>query len=171
MRLRNYEFDLTLFESGAIERVSIMAPNRAYGFTRAAQQSTDPNNVWKVRLVRENGRELDPYDLREWKVPPAHDSSKMLSTEWRNTPRTYNVDFVLFGGAEDYEQPSAVGRINAFTEAVLDTTTPDGVMEVALSAVCDENDIGYVTDGNKEYGGVTFDLDDLVESPDYRIVT
>ena len=60
-----------------------------------------------------------------------------------------------------------VGRANAFTVAVIDSTTPDAIMEARLTYVADipggKPTSLYEIDPSRKYGGVTVDLDDPVE--------
>ena len=162
--LREYDFDVTPFAGGEVERVSIMTEYRALGFTLAALQATDPSNVWKVRLVRDNGRELDPYDVEEWRVPAEYKSRNVRPFQELGELRTYEVTFTLFGLAEAREFPSVIGRPNVFTVAAIDSSTPDAIMETELTMVSktsgDNPAGGYMINKDKKYGGVTVDLGD-----------
>lgn len=166
-KLRKYEFALTPFAGGEVERVSVLAECRAFGFTLAALQASDPNNVWKVRLVSDDGRELDPYDVEEWRVPREYSSSDVKYDE-RSVPlRAYEVDFELFGGCRSRVGFGVVGRANVFTAAAIYSDTPDAVMDTWITSVGTEMGGDYLCSIRQEekYGGVMVDLNDSIIIP------
>ena len=174
MKPRPYDFDLTPFADGAVAHVQVHARNRAIAFTLAALQATDPANVWKVALVRDNGRILDPDDVQEsHRVPQEYDSQQTRepmdldgfleqhTNDSMNltTPRGYDVGLELFGGGGTGFGIRADRRVESFTRAALDSATPDAVYEIELRGVgADQPDIIYETDPTQKYGGVTVDL-------------
>ena len=165
-KMRQYEYYLTPFAGGAVERVMVVADNRALGFSFAASQAADPNNVWKVRLVRDNGRVLDPNDIKEVEVTDQLSSSYSYPLPDDIPLRSYEVYFDLFGGSQAREGVSVAGRVNAFTAGVAASDNPDAIREVWLYFVARSTgnpvDGGYYIDGNKKYGAVMVDLDDPV---------
>ena len=167
---RSYDFELVPFAGGTVARVQVAAINRAFAFSMAAACAADPNDLWKVRLVSDGGRDLDPSSMDEWNVPagPESDlSERLVSDRLDWSGRGYGCSIQLFGGAETVEGFFASGRVNVFTAAAFETSTPDGVMGVELWTVDDSED-DYVTnrtlliDPTLKYGGVTADLDDPV---------
>ena len=164
---KEYEFHLTPFAGGAVETVRVMAQNRALGFSLAASQAADPNNVWKVRLIRDNGRVLDPDDFRESDVPSEFSSPHSYPLPSDDILlRSYDVYFDLFGGVQAREGVSVSGRINAFTAGVMESDAADAVREVWLDLVARSTgnpvDGGDYIDETKKYGGITVDLHDPV---------
>ena len=144
-----------------------MAQNRALGFSLAASQATDPNNVWKVRLVRDNGCVLDPDNAEGADVPRAHASSRSYRMPDDDVPlRWYDVYFDLFGGAQARAAVYVIGRVNVFTAGVAASDTPDEIREVWPDRVAKRQgeDLygGNYIDGKRNYGGVTVDLRDPV---------
>lgn len=164
MNLRKYEFDVTPFADGEVERISILSPNRAFGFTLAVSQTPDPDNVWRVRLVRENGREIDSGDV----IPRQnHSPGGARFQEKLGIPRSYAVELEFFGVCTALQGARVVGRVNAFAEAVMESATPDSVIEARLWSIAGDagsySEEDLELDGSKKYGGVTVDLDDPVE--------
>ena len=164
MRLRNYEFEVTPFAGTEVERIAVMSPNRAFGFTLAVSQAPDPNNVWRVRIVRDNGREIDSGDV----IPRQNRSPGGARFEEKlGIPRSYAVELEFFGACTTLQGARVVGRVNAFAEAVMESTTPDSVIEARLWSIA--GDAGPYSkedlelDGSKKYGGVTIDIDEPVE--------
>lgn len=164
MKLREYEFEVTPFADGEVERIVVMSPNRAFGFTLAASQASDPNNVWRVRLVRDNGYKIDSGDVipRQNRSPGGALFERKLGTR-----RSYAVELEFFGACTALQGARVVGRVNAFAEAVMESTTPESVVEARLWSIAgtagaySEEDLEL--DGSKKYGGVTVDLDAPVE--------
>ncbi len=164
---RSYDFKLVPFAGGAVERVQVAAINRAFAFSMAAACAADPNDLWKVRLVRDGRRNLDPSSMDEWNVPAGHESGpseRLVSERLDWSGRGYGCSIRLFGGAEAVEHFISSGRVNVFTEAAFASSTPDGIMEVELWTVSDVKDeyLSWQIDPTLKYGGVTADLDDPV---------
>ena len=170
--MRALDFELTPFAGGVTERVTVMAEHRAFGFSLAAAQAADPNNVWKVRLIRDNGKVLDPDDIdeRNWDVPFGSDP-QIYTTPDDMLPRTalrgcntalrgYGLWFDLLGRCEATETPSVMGRVNAFTGGVIWSDTPNDVAEIRLYTINIDGDYYEEVDENKKYGGIVVDLDD-----------
>ena len=163
---RPLEFELIPFAGGDIERVTVMAENRAIGFSRAASQSADPNSVWKVRIVRDNGRYLDRNDTDAHQLPLEHCTPSIRWHPDYMPYRAYIVYFDLFGRVQADEGAGVSGRINVFTAGAMLSDTPDNIWQVWLYAVAskpgDKFDF-YFIDENKRYGGVTVDLTDPLD--------
>ena len=177
--MREFEFELTFF-GGDRQLVQVVGRSRAHGFAGAPLKAADPNNVWKVRVVRDSGLYLvsefgkhrkkwdDPHPHIPVFVVPATESV-VPNGEFSPTGysagdhvRTYHMDWVFFNGALDMEMPDVSGRPNAFAACAMDTQYPDSVMEVSITSVCerDYNNTPHEVDVGKEYGGVTLDLKD-----------
>ena len=163
---RCFDFELVPFAGGTVERVRVATINRAFAFSMAAARAVDPNDLWKVRLVRDGGRDLDPSSMDEWNVPAGHESTRSARLvserlgDWSG--RGYSCSIALFGGGEAGETFLSSGRVNVFTEAAFASSTPDGVMEVELWTVSDVEDeyLSWQIDPTLKYGGVTADLND-----------
>ena len=163
VRMRPFEFDLTPFAGDEMERVRVMAENRALGFSLAASQATDPNNVWKVGLRRDDRRYLNLSEINDTQVPREFASSRSYPLPDEVPKRWYSVCFYLFGGVQADEGVYVSGRVNAFTAGVAASDTPDAICEIWLEKVSKEqgDDLGgYYIDESKKYGGVTVDLED-----------
>ena len=162
-KTRCYDFELVPFAGGTVARVQVAAINRAFAFSMAAACAADPNDLWKVRLVRDGGRDLDPSSMDEWNVPAGHESPRS-ARYLDGSARGYGCSVQLFGGGGTVAHFFASGRVNVFTEASFATSTPDGVMEVELWTVSDVEDeyLSWQIDPTLKYGGVTADLDDPV---------
>ena len=159
---RQFDFELTPFGGAPVEYVKVAAINRGFAFSRAVARASDPNNIRKAKLVRDEGRELDPHNPNESRVPPGHESFGSDRYVDR-AGRLYSVDISLFGDAGAIETVDALGRVNVFTAAAFESSTPDSVLEVALALVEDteaNRDISF--DSSLQYGGVTVDLNDPV---------
>ena len=168
MNLRVYDFTVTPFAEGEIEYIQIKAKNRAYGFTLAAAQASDPNNVWRIKLMRENGRTLNPASPEEWSVPSEYKSPTNTLYHKCDIPlRVYDVEITLFGGAYFTEGACVAGRVHAFAEALMNSTTPDGAVEVVMKRIGDAPGDAATKmlfiDPSMKYGGITVDLSDPVE--------
>lgn len=141
-----------------------MAQSRALGFSLAASQATDPNNVWRVRLVRDNGCVLDPAAAEGADVPPEYASSRSYPLPDGVPLRSYTVYSDLFGGAQARVGVDVSGRANAFTAGIAASNTPDDIREIWLdriaSEIGDSPRSGFYIDENKKYGGVLVDLRD-----------
>ena len=177
--MRPLEYDLTPFV-GPVERVRVMALNRAYGFTLAALQASDPNNIWKVRLVKDVDHYLDRKNVEDRIVQDGYQSSFTSGAQYDRSAvgRAYNADFTLFGLAGSGGSIVGVGRANVFTATAIEVDpSPDNVVEVRINMVSnlrlldsgeeyydygDEWDLQYFKQ-NRKYGGVTIDLKDEVE--------
>lgn len=144
--LREYEYHVTPFAGGAVEQVRVLAQNRGLGFSLAASQATDPNNVWKVRLVRDNGCVLDPDGAEGSDVPREHSSSRSYPAPDGDIPvRRYDVYFDLFGGAQARAGVYVSGRINVFTAGVAASDTPDDIREISLRASMEKTSTAAIT--------------------------
>ena len=180
LKKRLYDFELTPFAGGSVECVQVAAVNRGFAFSGAVAQAIDPNNIWRARLVRDGGRKLDPDNFYEYRVAPGHESVARgrMHNPAGTVLRLYHFDVTLFGGVWTPGRGVSCGRVHAFTSAVFDTSTPDQVLEVALSAVTEVEEGGgrpdrYLDrdlDPTRKYGGVTFDLNDPPGPPmDYYV--
>ena len=157
---RRYELFVAPFAGGEIEHLRVYAQNRGSAFTLAAIQASDAQNVWKITLVRDNGRVLDPMDVEEhnrvhsgWTTPLSQSEDFGGAKWWM-----YDLGFELFGGVEADEAAAAIDRAHAFTGGVIASTTPDDVRCIWLRSVCNEMDRVFEFDPRRIYGGVTFDL-------------
>ena len=161
--MRPFEFELTLFGGGR-EQVQVMASSRAVGFTAAALQAADPNNVWKVRLLRDRGRYLpEDEDLSDPDVPVVISEGEYSPRGFgRPIPswRGYDVYFELFTLAIAREYVRVPGRPNVFSAGAIASEYPDSVMEVRIDSIVDNGAFQHEVDGRKMYGGVTVDLKD-----------
>ena len=179
--MRPLEYDLIPFE-GPVERVKVMALNRAYGFTLAALQGTDPNNVWKVRLVKDVDRYLDPKDPDGRILQDGYQMSFTSGAQYDRSAigRIYSARFMLFGLAGSSMSVGGVGRASVFTATAIEVDpTPDDVVEVWINMVSNVRipesgfgeeyyDYGETSDQqyvrrNLKYGGVTIDLQDELD--------
>ena len=160
---RPFQFELTLFGSGR-EQVQVMASSRAVGFTAAALQAADPNNVWKVRLLRDSGRYLpEAEDLSDPDVPVVISEGEYSPRGFgRTIPswRGYSVYFELFTLGADDEYVCVPGRPNVFSAGAIASRYPDRVMEVSIYLIVDDGGFEHEVDGRKMYGGVTVDMKD-----------
>ena len=163
---RRYDFDLTPFAGGPVERVQVVAVNRGFAFSLAVGQASDPNNIWKARLMRDGGERLDPDNLDAGLVPSGYES---VARERMQKPpgtilRLYHFDVKLFGGVGTAQGSGSCGRVHAFTAVVFDTGAPDAIFEVTLAGIAEATEDGggpdRSFDPSKKYGGVTFDLND-----------
>ena len=159
---REFGFALTPFGGGPVEHVTARSINRGFAFSCAVSRAKDPNNIWKARLLRDEGRDLDPHDVEEYRVPPGREafgSDRYVD----RLGRIYSVSITLFGDAGSVETVDALGRINVFTEAAFESTTPDAVVEVRLLMVQDTSgQHAHEFDPQQRRGGVTIDLHDPV---------
>lgn len=165
IKKRLYDFELTPFAGGPVERVQVAAVSRGFAFSLAAAQAIDPNNIWKARLVQDEGRKLDPEDFDEYMVPCGFESVARYRMHGPAGAvlRPYHFGVTLFGGVWTSVGAGSYGRVHAFTAAVFNTSTPDAVMEVGLVAITEEEGGGgpdRELDTSRLYGGVTFDLND-----------
>ena len=164
-KMRQYELDVTPFAGGVVERVQVWAENRGRAFSLAVQQAINPLNVWAVRLVSDGDQIIDPEDRECRRVEDGYDTPIRDVGVGMSTHRAYDVGIELFGGVWTSVAVGARGRVNAFTEAVIGSTTPDSVWRTKLRAVgegiedCITGEYQSI-DSNKEYGGVIFDLED-----------
>ena len=115
---RQFDFELTPFGGAPVEHVKVAAINRGFAFSRAVAHASDPNNIRKAKLVRDEGRELDPHNPNESRVPPGHESFGSDRYVDR-TGRLYSVDISLFGDAGAIETVDALGRVRGFTRRPL----------------------------------------------------
>lgn len=159
---RKYELLVAPFACGEIEHLRVYAQNRGSAFTLAAIQASDSQNVWKITLVRDNGRLLDPMDVEEHnRVPAGWTTPLSLSEDFGGAKWwMYDLGFELFGGVEADEGAPAIDRADAFTGGVINSTTPDDIRCIWLRSVCNEMDRVFEFDPRRKYGGVTFDLVD-----------
>lgn len=73
----------------------------------------------------------------------------------------------MFGGVETSSGVGVNGRVNGFSAVVVEDSSADFVMEVWLHVVAEkegEESSRFEIDSSKKYGGVTVDLDDLVDN-------
>ena len=56
--LRTFEIRVERFAGGGSEVVTVEAVNRASSWSRAAAQVNDPNNIWRMAMLTDNGRRL-----------------------------------------------------------------------------------------------------------------
>ena len=156
---RPLEYELVPFAGGPVERVVVMAEHRALGFSLAAAEARDPNDIWKVRILRDNGVFLDPEDVdASQNIPLEHDP--VIREKFGFDPieyRDYVVQFDLFGHCEADEGVSAVGRWTSFTAAALASEAVGGndVLELWIYVIGEQE-----VDVTKKYGGITVDLHD-----------
>lgn len=156
---RSLEYEVVPFAGGPVERVEVMAEHRALGFSLAAAKARDPNDVWKVRILRDNGVFLDPEDVdASQNIPLEHDPIirhrfAFAGIEYRN----YVVAFDLFGHCEADEGIGASGRWNSFAAAALasDAVGGNDVLELWIYVIGEQE-----VDVTKKYGGITIDLHD-----------
>ncbi|MDE0447516.1 MAG: hypothetical protein OXH96_12665 [Spirochaetaceae bacterium] len=159
---RQFDFELTPFGGAPVEHVKVAAINRGFAFSRAVARASDPNNIRKAKLVRDEGRELDPHNPNESRVPLGHESFGSDRYVDR-AGRLYSVDISLFGDAGAIETVDVLGRVNVFTAAAFESTTPDAVVEVRLLMVQDTSgQHAHEFDPQQRRGGVTIDLHDPV---------
>ena len=171
--MRAFEFELTMF-GGDRELVQVMGKSRAAGFAGAPLKAGDPNNVWKVRVVRDSGLYLVPErEKEEWNNPhipffvvpdtevvvPNGELSP-LGYGASDRQRDYRMEWTFFNGVCDAEIVGVSERPNAFVACAIDTEYPDSVMQVILFGVLDDRAIPIEVDIGKKYGAVTFDLKD-----------
>ena len=168
-----YTFDLRMFDSDQLERVTVYAENRARAFSLAALQAESSCNVMEVTLIADNGVEVDPHNQGAGISSP----SPVYPARRTFTPkgRFYYIDlkFILPSDSEPGEISSycvalIFGRPLAFTDAIIDSGSPDHVWQATMSGVSekwvqergdDEGDYIDFEEG-KKYGGVTEDLHD-----------
>ena len=159
--VRPLEYEVVPFAGREAETITVLAEHRAIGFSLAAAKVHDPADVWKVRLLRDNGRFLDPNDPESSQnIPLLHDPEVYLNLEISENQiykfRSYELYFDMFGNCEAREGVTVAGRWNAFTAAVLASDmVGNAVYEVWHSSI-DANDV----DPAVEYGGVYVDLND-----------
>ena len=179
--MRAFEFELTYF-GGDRQLVQVMGRSRAHGFAGAPLEAADPNNVWKVRVVRDSGLYLVPElgeRRKKWDNPHPHipvfvvPATETVVPNGEFSPtgyfagdhvRAYNMEWIFFNRTLGGELPAVSGRPNAFAACAMDTIYPDNVREVSIASVCDRDydNTPHEVDPDKEYGGVTLDLKDPV---------
>ena len=56
--LRTFEIRVERFAEGGSEVVTVAAVNRAGAWSRAAARVDDPDNIWRMEMLTDNGRRL-----------------------------------------------------------------------------------------------------------------
>ena len=140
-RRREREFDLLASMFGGEEQeVTVTAANRAQCFTAAVLGTSDPNNVYSVTLLRDAGRELDPYETGggvevddPWPRGARYRGGDLYDESPRH--RVYHVGLELFSGVDTVLGVYAPSRAASFTAAVIYSATPDDIRLAHLSII------------------------------------
>lgn len=155
-----YEFELTTFGTPQRTlRVTVGAMCRAFGFTLAVLEAPDPNTIWKVKLVREAGREVDLE--RKIGRDLSSQNARLIDP---NRFRMYGMQFILSQGVSADVTAYVSGRASAFTAGVILSEMPDALSEIWITDIgtemngCQPLDV----DPALEYGGFVADLHDPV---------
>ena len=122
-------------------------------------EAPDPNNIWRVKLVREEGREVD----LDRKIPRRWSSRNARLIDV-GPFRQYGMRFMLSGGVSADVTANVSGRASAFTAGVILSEMPDALSEIWITDIGTE--VGgcqpvYV-DPAVTYGGFAADLHDPV---------
>ena len=169
-----YTFDLRMFDSDQLERVTVYAENRARAFSLAALQAESSCNVMEVTLIADNGVGVGVHNMDDAAISspsPFYPVRKKFAPKGR----VYFIDLV-FGSSSESEPSQATscctaiifGRPLAFSDAIIESGSPDYVWQATMSGVSekwiqhrgdDEGDDIEFVEGEK-YGGVTEDLND-----------
>ncbi|MDE0025098.1 MAG: hypothetical protein OXP69_11870 [Spirochaetaceae bacterium] len=155
-----YEFEVTTFGTPQhTSSVTVGAVCRAFGFTLAVLDAPVPNNIWKVKLVREEGREVD----LERSVPRGWSSRNARLIE-PGRFRQYGMQFMLSGGVSANVTANVSGRASAFTAGVILSEMPDALSEIWITDIGTEMSgcQPFYVDPAVTYGGFAADLHDPV---------
>ena len=172
-----YTFDLGMFDSDKLERVTVYAENRVRAFSLAALQAESPCNVMEVTLISDNGVEVDRYHQGAGITSPSPSySPEQITAPKRGRLYFVELNFILPRGSEpgeaSWSRCLAVisGRPLAFSDAIIESGSADYVWQSTMLSVSDwvrnssayEDEPGDYIDfeEGKKYGGVTIDLHD-----------
>lgn len=166
-----YIFDLRLFDSDRIERVTVYAENRVRAFSLAALQAESACNVMEVTLIRDDGTDVDRNNQGAGITSP---SPYYAFSRSQPRGRIYVVELKFIQPSSDPGELSSsgdaiiFGRPLAFSDAVIESGAPDNVWQASLYSVSsrwieggskDAGEYFFFRDGVK-YGDVTVDLED-----------
>lgn len=174
--LRTYVFEVTTFE-GESEHITAEAECRALGFSAAARKATDPCNVCKVKLLRDNGSEIVYVHYTKPPLPiiDPRNRSELARDHSKETDRYYDSTVTMHTLAEASIAASVTGRPNVFSYAAInsqESSHGDGVLEICLSSIMLDEESGLLTyfEMGKKYGGITDDIHDEIAEDQFSFV-
>ena len=168
--MQTYELIVQPFGSDQSKHVAVYAENRGRAFTAAALHHDDPDNVFKITLMREGERVLRGGDasacIASSATPVVCDDEeewlyRIPSPDEVGRGSVYTVRMTTFDGTSVTAPVAAPRRPDAFTAAVVHSRTPDAIQMAWLAC------IDVVQEGrgrsvsfkdNLQYGGVVSDL-------------